>query len=621
MRYAAWLLLFVLSSGLSAQPQVGVIDLRDAGTFEHHNLHGEWIFYPKWLPSETKKPTQSRPITVPERWKDAGIDALGYGTYQLTLKLPEPALYTLKIDNIQTAYRLLIDGKEVGRAGQVATGKATAHPSYARQSFTFRSSGTSEILIAVSNYHHRSGGIGDAIHIGPVDSMLSREKLLIARDLFLIGALLMMALYHFGLFLLRPRDRVALIFAGFALAFVVRQLTTGERFILTLWPEIPWDWLVRAEYASGYVALPLFVTFIARLYPTQSHTPIVRIFQIVSSLLVALTLFSPPLLFTQSREYFELLVIGFILYTLALLVRSAFARQEGAGIALGGFVVLAITIVHDILYMRSQIFFFGDLIPAGFFVFVLAWSFLLAQQYTRAFETIDHQRHTLKRYQEELEMRVDERTHALARSLSDKEMLLKEIYHRVKNNLQLVVSLIGLKMRRLHHPQAREALFEIESRIKAIALVHERLYRESGSGVLSLDEYIRAIAAQLTALHADRIVCFEVGGEQVELGLDQAVPLGLIVNELITNSLKYAFTGGESGTIRILLSKKERSFMLHYEDDGIGFDPEDSTNSQALGMRMIPSLCRQIEGRSRWLKPEQGMAFEVEAPLLGEQHG
>ncbi len=599
--------------------QNGTADLRDQRALGHLSLHGQWHFYPGLWPEAITDEIAPLTLTVPARWDEHTIGSMGHGTYRLALKLPAPGLYTLKVDNALSAYALWIDDQLLGGAGEVSTTEASARPSYARKSFTFYSEGSSTLFIAVSNFHHRSGGLADAVHIGTPEAMQSRERLLISRDLFLIGALLIMALYHFGLFLLRPRDRIALLFSLFSLAFVLRQLSTGERFMLDLFSEIPWSWLVRIEYASGYIALPLFITFIAWLYPARSHPLLVRAFQVVSAIFLAITLFTPPRIFTQSREFFELLVVSFILYTLYILIRSALAKEAGAKVALGGFMVLAVAVGHDILYMRGLTFYFGDLIPAGFFVFMLAWSFLLAQRYARAFETIDQQRRTLEEYQRQLENRVQERTRALARSLQDKETLLKEIYHRVKNNLQLIVSLIGLKMRHLHHPLAREALEEIEGRIKSIALVHERLYQEGSGGTLELDEYIRAIAAQLANLHAHQVAHFEIGGDRIELGLDQAVPLGLIVNELITNSLKYAFKES-SGTIRIQLHQKKGRFMLRYTDDGIGFNPQkQEAQTPTLGLRMIPSLCRQMEGRYRWLSPERGMGFEIEAPLTEKE--
>lgn len=269
----------------------------------------------------------------------------------------------------------------------------------------------------------------------------------------------------------------------------------------------------------------------------------------------------------------------------------------------------------DVLYFHSLIALKADLLPLGFFVFVLSWSFVLAQKYAGAFKTIDNQRQSLEGYKTSLEEKVELRTRALADSLQEKELLLKEVFHRVKNNLQLIIGLIGLKLRRVESDEAKASLRDMEGRIKAIALVHERLYLGDRVGHLELGDYIRAIAAQ-TALFSDgRRIDLQIKGEPLYLGLEQAVLAGLIINELITNSLKYAFRAAQDGTLRIGYEETDGLYRLLYRDNGpgyaAGFNPE---SAKTLGMRMITTLARQMGGGFKVLFGQTGAAVELTFP-------
>jgi len=195
-----------------------------------------------------------------------------------------------------------------------------------------------------------------------------------------------------------------------------------------------------------------------------------------------------------------------------------------------------------------------------------------------------------------------QKEHATAAALAEKEVLLKEVYHRVKNNLQVITSLLNLQMRALPEGVARTALKESTERIRAMALVHEKLYQSSNLSSIALDSYIVDVCRQLEALTAviERGIELITELEPIEIGLELAVPLGLILNELVSNSLKHGFPGGRAGQVRIMLARTAPGrdiIMLKVEDNGIGLPPHlDIQSSPSLGLKLVDMLTAQIDG-------------------------
>lgn len=190
----------------------------------------------------------------------------------------------------------------------------------------------------------------------------------------------------------------------------------------------------------------------------------------------------------------------------------------------------------------------------------------------------------------------------LNNSLLEKETMLKEIHHRVKNNLQVVSSLLNMQVEHYSHPEAIEAINTSRNRVKAMALVHENLYRSSNLMRTSMDSYICMLVKNIYSAYGVPLerIKFTCKAEQFEFGLDTIIPLGLIINETVSNSLKHAFPEGRIGEINISLSKNNQGnnrYMLLVRDDGIGLPADfDAESTASLGMTLITSLASQLEG-------------------------
>ncbi len=189
---------------------------------------------------------------------------------------------------------------------------------------------------------------------------------------------------------------------------------------------------------------------------------------------------------------------------------------------------------------------------------------------------------------------------AAAQSLREKETLLKEIHHRVKNNMQLISSLLQLQADYIKDPKALEVFRECQNRIRSMALIHEKLYQAPSLAEIDFTEYVRSLMAILSRTYAtrNRSVNVELDLAPASLSLETAIPIGLILNELVSNSLKHAFPGQRNGTIRIVLRQNEiGAFELTVADNGIGLPAGfEWDNCPSLGLRLIRILVQQIRG-------------------------
>ena len=202
----------------------------------------------------------------------------------------------------------------------------------------------------------------------------------------------------------------------------------------------------------------------------------------------------------------------------------------------------------------------------------------------------------------------------LNKSVRDKEVMLQEIHHRVKNNLQVICSLLNLQSRYLKDKKTLKAFKETQNRVKSMALVHEHLYQSTNLSEIVLSDYVKQLTANLLRTYAiNSDIKYHLDIEDFNLDLDTAVPCGLIINELITNAIKYAFDSVENSEISIkAVADESKRLVLTISDNGIGLDSNyELETSKSLGLRLVKSLTEQLQGKHEIITGENlGTKFE-----------
>jgi two-component sensor histidine kinase len=188
----------------------------------------------------------------------------------------------------------------------------------------------------------------------------------------------------------------------------------------------------------------------------------------------------------------------------------------------------------------------------------------------------------------------------LRASLLEKEVLLKEIHHRVKNNLQIISSLLSLQAANVHDSTTLAQFRDSQNRVRSMALIHERLYRSDDLAKINFREYIDDLSGHLlqSYLSQDNTVSLKVEAEDIYLDIDTAIPCGLLISELVSNALKHAFPQGRSGTLGIEMKQcDDGQYHVVVRDDGVGIAEDlDFRKTKSLGLKLVHNLARQLGG-------------------------
>jgi len=245
---------------------------------------------------------------------------------------------------------------------------------------------------------------------------------------------------------------------------------------------------------------------------------------------------------------------------------------------------------------------------------------LVVQSYTEGVRYGEEEKDILRFVSDQVAMAVHRKENEarIKASLEEKDVLLKEIHHRVKNNMQVICSLLNLQARRLKDPEVLEAFMESQRRIRSMALIHERLYQSTDLSRIEFSQYLRNLASHL--FHSYQVdasrIRVKMETEEVFLNINTAIPCGLIVNELISNALKHGFPNGRAGEVEIILRPVAGDgYIIRVRDDGVGLPKGlDIHQTETLGMQIVSTLVGQIDARLELEGPEdnRGTSFRLQ---------
>lgn len=190
---------------------------------------------------------------------------------------------------------------------------------------------------------------------------------------------------------------------------------------------------------------------------------------------------------------------------------------------------------------------------------------------------------------------------------------MKEIHHRVKNNLEIVSGLLALQSAQLTDANAVNVMQESQNRVQSMSMIHQKLYQGTNLSTIEMKDYFNNLGTHvLDSFGMEEQVNLTCEMQALELDVDTAIPLGLIVNELLTNALKYAFPDNRKGEVKLALEQKDKEHLcLEVSDDGIGQNMDEKIGETGFGMRLVNLLCQQLQGKmNRMMKDGTSISFE-----------
>lgn len=374
-------------------------------------LDGEWEFYWQTFQSHSHTKPDNEAMTgyifVPGSWNKYNIygkilSGNGYATYCLRIKIGETSEnLSLKIPRIFTAYSLFINGKLLTSAGKVAKSGDDMTPVYYPKIVMINTDSEEiHLVINVSNFNHRSGGILESIKIGTESQIIKAREDQLALELFLFGCLLIMGVYHLVLFLFRRKNLSPLYFGLYCILIAIRTIFTGEIFIVQLLPNINWEIQHKIQTLTFYAGVPVFVMFLKSIFPKEFPNKALRFSQITGSLFCLLVLFAPVRVFSIFNPVYQIVTSIVIVFTVYTFILACIRKRQGSVLLTLGGIFFVLTAINDILFLSipfndydisflRNIIVTGNLSSFGLIVLVFTQSAVIAANFSRTFTQVE----------------------------------------------------------------------------------------------------------------------------------------------------------------------------------------------------------------------------------------
>lgn len=445
--------LIACSIHTSPAAESGILDLSsyDFSARGPVKLDGMWEFYWSQLlqPNDFKNKITAIPayVHVPDTWdrhiiNGKHLPGIGHATFRLKVLFPKGTpSFGIKLQEVSTAYRLFINGVLVASNGTVGADRMTSTPQFLPKTAYFKAeNGEAEIILQISNYHEKNGGPWHSMHVGLPGQIAKLREYRLFIEAALIGILLVIGIYHLGLFIIRIKDLSSLFFFLYCLAIGLRTALMGERLLISFFPDFPWELGVRLEHLTFYMGIPLFSYFLTSLYPAEIHRYFSRAL-LTAGLIAAVVVFATPAhVFTHLVTPFQIITLIALVYWIYGIILSIVRKEEDAVLVFAGFVALAAAAVNDMLYARGTIN-TGYLISFGLLILIFILSFTISLRFSRSFkrteelsQELQHSKKQIEEYNRTLEEKILERSAKILEQNAFFEMQL-EMAGRLQRSL------------------------------------------------------------------------------------------------------------------------------------------------------------------------------------------
>jgi signal transduction histidine kinase len=489
----------------------GILDLRNwdfekDGTIK---LDGEWDFYWNKLLNfsefESGSPVKTGSIIVPGSWnkyETAEISSgKGFATYKLVILVNEAEqTLALKLPRIFTAYSIWADGKPLTTGGKVATSKSDAIPQYYPKVVTYMPQNDRiELIVQVSNFSHRSGGILESIKLGTEMQIITSRENRLALELFLFGALFVMGIYHVFLFIFRKKNVSPLYFGIFCILIAIRTLFVGEIYIIQLFPDFNWEIQHKIQTMTYYIGVPVFTTFVKSIFPNEFPIKALRFSQLAGCLFSLLVLVTPARIFTVFNPLYQVITVLSVIFIIYTFILACIRKRQGALLFSLSGVFFVLTSINDLLFLSvpfndynipflRHIIVTGNLSSFGLIVLVISQSVVLAINLSKAFSQVEVMTDELMIANNQksellltLEDKVKERTNELEssnkelekayKSLSQLEKARRNLFANISHDLKTPMTLIQGYTEAI----LDDMITEDEQKRKYLKLIHSKI--------------------------------------------------------------------------------------------------------------------------------------------------
>ncbi len=659
-----------------------VQDLRQwsPGEGETMALSGPWELYwerllaPGDFSSGTAVSASYLSVSVPAQWSAYSSDGQalsneGYATYRLTFLLSGETAgkpLGLYVNNIASAYRLWINGMPVDANGVVGeTAEYTVPRSYPKAFFFVPQPGRNELIIQVSNFNQRTGGIWENLELGNAESIASLHRNRVMVWTFLTGCLLLMTLFSLFLYLFRKQERAALWFGLICLAICIRSSLLGESFIYVLLPGLSWEWGVKLEYLSEIVTIGSLAAFVNKQYPHESIRLLLPIFAVALGGFGGFVLAAPAQVYTKLMlPYVISLLLPVFFYVMYVYIRAALRGRTGSRCNMLGFTVFFAAVIHEIMYYTGFVP-LGGFVPFGLLFFLLTQLLNLSLLFTRAVtrsellsaelnQVIASQEKTIRQRTsslQELNRQLERGNQELSRIEEIRSSLLAEVYHDLTTPITAIKGFSkAIKTAVIPEQEAPVYAGRIYERSllleKLIDNVIELSQLKTGEIQLELADtsllpYLRQLSQRYAAETADQGIPLLWEEPQYAVPSDQQLQVRLdrfrferVFANLISNAVKY--TPGE-GVIRVWTEFRPAADLhagyavIHVTDSGSGIPESElphifkrryriaAHRQGAAGSGLGLAICKEIVSRHQGeigvtSLPGEGSDFYITMP-------
>lgn len=618
MKKSFFILILFLSSGFSKLyaidvipvPKNGILDLSESVLDDQSifDLNGEWLFHWEKLLSPDTFLLQEQtgiPVTVPSYWKNYEIDGQklpgwGYGTYSLQVILPENyrSAICMDIPLFDVAYKFYLNRRLISENGEVGTNREEEKPWYATSSFCYiPDSDTLQLLIQVSNFHHRRGGFWQSLVIGSPEKVLERKERLRMFNYSTIGVLFFFMIFFLIFWSFTRKEKMMLLFALTTLGMLMRTVNTGLYFS-NYFVNTPWAWQIRMEYLGSYLAMLFGMLFLHRVFPAKYMNWPIRINTLVLTLACISLFILPVHIFTYEMLAYQPLLVLLLAHYLFVSILGSIKRRVLDIIFFASLSFFIFTLVNDILLANSAGSVSNNyLSQISFQLFIFAMAVMVILQWVRN----------------------DKERLVLESSLRFKNRVLSVIAHDLKNPIANVAQFSNLLVSKPELATKKQVMNSLhESSEAAVTLLDNLLYwgrNESESlsivpAPVEMEELVHEVEALYQHMAQQKEIAFTTEVEPGIISYADPILANIILRNLVANAIKFTRQGG---SVQVRAWQELDIIHCSVVDTGVGLKTEfleqfkkegylgssagtDQEIGTGLGLQLVKDLLEKNRG-------------------------